>query len=195
MSLVFVLGNGLSRHAIDPAQLIEMAPVYGCNALYRDFTPTVLVATDRPIAEHIQNSGYSASNKFYTRKPILGLGAWPIPKEYWTFSSGPAAVGIAAESGHDSIYIIGFDMGPSEQNKFNNIYSDTEFYKSSAAGPTYTGNWVRQIQHITKKFPNKRFVRVMGATTASIASLENIKNLTHLPIAEFLLRLNSKKDL
>lgn len=195
MSLVFVLGNGLSRHAIDPSQLIEMAPVYGCNALYRDFTPTVLVATDRPIAEHIQNSGYSASNKFYTRKPILGLGAHPIPKEYWTFSSGPAAVGIAAESGHDSIYIIGFDMGPSEQNKFNNIYSDTEFYKSSAAGPTYTGNWVRQIQHITKKFPNKRFVRVMGATTASITSLENIKNLTHLPIAEFLLRLNSKKDL
>lgn len=195
MSLVFVLGNGLSRHAIDPTQLIEMAPVYGCNALYRDFTPTVLVATDRPIAEHIQNSGYSANNRFYTRKPIAGLGARTIPKEYWTFSSGPAAVGIAAEAGHEAIYIIGFDMGPSDQNKFNNMYSDTEFYKSSAAGPTYAGNWVRQLQHITKKFPDKRFVRVMGSTTACIAGLENIKNLTHLPIAEFLLRINNKKDL
>ena len=195
MSLVFVLGNGLSRHAIDPTQLIEMAPVYGCNALYRDFTPTVLVATDRPIAEHIQNGGYSANNRFYTRKPIAGLGARTIPKESWTFSSGPAAVGIAAEAGYEAIYIIGFDMGPSDQNKFNNMYSDTEFYKSSAAGPTYAGNWVRQLQHITKKFPDKRFVRVMGATTASIAGLENIKNLTHLPIAEFLLRINNKKDL
>ena len=195
MSLVFVLGNGVSRHAIDPKQLIEIAPVYGCNALYRDFTPTVLVATDRPIAEHIQNSGYSADNKFYTRKPIAGLGAKTIPKEYWTFSSGPAAMGIAAEAGHTTIYIIGFDMGPSDQNKFNNMYSDTEFYKSSAANPTYAGNWVRQLQLITKKFPDKRFVRVMGAATACIAGLENIKNLTPLPIAEFLLRINNKKDL
>jgi hypothetical protein len=195
MSLVFVLGNGLSRQTVDPAQLQELAPVYGCNALYRDFPPDVLVATDRPIAEHIQNSGYSVDHRFYTRKPIAGLGARPIPKEYWTFSSGPAAVGIAADAGHEAIYIIGFDMGPTEHNRFNNLYSDTEFYKSSAANPTYSGNWVRQLQHITKKYPNKRFIRVTGATTAAIANLDNIKNLTHLPIAQFLLRLNSKKDL
>ena len=76
----FVLGNGVSRNSIDVDVLIKLGPVYGCNALYRTHTPTVLVATDRPISEMIQESGYSKKNKFYTRRPLKNLGGMSVPQ-------------------------------------------------------------------------------------------------------------------
>jgi len=84
--------------------------IYGCNALYRDFTPDVLIATDRPISEQIQHSGYPLKNKFYTRKPLDGLGAHRVPDQYWGYSSGPLATAIAAADQHMDIYLLGFDM-------------------------------------------------------------------------------------
>lgn len=185
MSLAFVVGNGISRKNVDLSRLKKWGKVYGCNALYREFEPDVLVATDRPISEQIQHSGYSLAHCFYTRKPMLGRGALPIPDEIRTYSSGPAAVGLAAQDGNRLIYMLGFDMGPSESGLFNNVYADTEFYKTSKANPTYTGNWTRQIVEIAKKYSKVEFIRVQGATTATINQFENLNNLKHLPMLEF----------
>ena len=195
MTTAFVLGNGLSRQAIDLNCLRSYGKIYGCNALYRDFTPDVLIATDRPISAQIQESGYAIKNKFYTRKPIDTLGANRVPTEYYGFSSGPIATGIAAINGHQKIYMIGFDMGPTKEKKFNNVYADTEFYRTSDATPVFTGNWIKQILTITKDFPNTKFVRVQGRTTATIPEFDNIKNLTHLPMDTFIDRINNQKDL
>ena len=96
----FVLGNGISRKHIEVDTLLKLGTVYGCNALYRTHTPHVLVSTDQPISTQIQESGYSAKNKFYTRRPINGLGAHRVPQPYFGFSSGPIATGIAAGDGH-----------------------------------------------------------------------------------------------
>jgi hypothetical protein len=115
MTIAFVLGNGLSRQGIPLYNLKELGTVYGCNSLYTQFVPDVLVATDRPISQHIQQSGYPATNKFYTRRPIENSGAWPIPKPYFGFSSGPAATALAALDQHARIYMIGFDMGPHQK--------------------------------------------------------------------------------
>lgn len=195
MTLAFVLGNGTSRREVNPQKLIDFAPVYGCNALYREFTPTALIATDKPIAERIQHSGYSKDNRFHTRKPIAGLGARDVPRPYYGYSSGPLAVSIAASDGYNVIYLLGFDMGPSEHGKFNNMYADTEFYKRSADVPTYTGNWIRQIVTICQDFSKTQFVRVKGSTTAEIPDLLGVKNLGHMPMTDFLNRLNNGKDL
>jgi hypothetical protein len=86
-------------------------------------------------------------------------------------------------------------MGPGENNAFNNIYADTEFYKTSAHPPTFTGNWIKQILQICQDFPTQAFVRVYGSTTARIPQLDAIKNLAHLDLAIFLDRINNKKDL
>ena len=185
MSVAFVLGNGVSRKEVDLPTLKTHGKIYGCNALYRDFVPDVLVATDTPISEAIQNSGYSMKHCFYTRRPLAGVGALSIPEEFWGYSSGPAAARIAAEDGNLLIYLLGFDLGPSESGKFNNVYADTEFYKKSNAVPTYTGNWVNQLTETSKKFKQVQFVRVVGPTTSAIKNLENLPNLLHLPILEF----------
>ena len=92
MTVAFVLGNGKSRLELDLHQLKQTGPIYACNAIYRTFTPDCLVATDAAIARAIQESGYAKTNRFHTRRPIEGLGARSLPKEYRGFSSGPNAL-------------------------------------------------------------------------------------------------------
>ena len=195
MTTAFVLGNGVSRQAVDLNQLKSFGKIYGCNALYRDFTPDVLVSTDRPIATAIQQSGYSAQHRFHTRRPIPGLGAQPVPAPYFGYSSGPIAAGLAAIDGHQQIYLLGFDMGPSSINTINNLYAGTEFYKPVSARPTYTGNWVKQLIKIASDHKFVQFVRVTGATTAPIAELATVRNLTHVDLLTFVDRINNPKDL
>ncbi len=194
MAIAFVLGNGQSRRTIDPVDLKKHGKVYGCNALYRTFAPDCLVATDLPIAQEIQNSGYSLKNTFYTRRPLTNLGAKVIPKKYFGNSSGPVAIALAALDGHKKIYMLGFDMGPSSSGKFNNMYADTDFYKSSKDTATFTGNWIRQIQIICRDFPQHEFVRVIGDVTAPVPEIHGMPNLKSMPIAAFVDRLTTNYD-
>jgi len=195
MTIAFVLGNGVSRSGLPLEHIQKLGKIYGCNALYREFTPDVLVATDRAIALKIQESGYPIKNKFYTRKPIAGLGAYRVPDSYYGFSSGPNAVAIAAIDQTHKIYMIGFDLGPSVHNRFNNIYEGTEFYKPQGSPPTFTGNWMKQLTKITKDFPDTQFVRVCGNTTARLPELDAIKNMAHEDLSTFVMRINNQKDL
>ena len=195
MTVAFVLGNGVSRSGLPLLHIQKLGKIYGCNALYREFTPDVLVATDRHIATQIQENGYAVKHRFYTRKPIEGLGAHRIPREYYGFSSGPNAVAVAAADQAHKIYMLGFDLGPSVHNKFNNIYAGTEFYKTVDSPPTFTGNWVRQLTTITKDFPDVQFVRVCSNTTARLPELDKLKNLQHEDLDTFVMRINNQKDL
>ena len=195
MTAAFVLGNGVSRLAVDLNKLKQCGKIYGCNALYREFEPDVLISTDKGISSLIQNSGYAQNHTMYTRKPLPGLGARSVPQNYFGFSSGPIAVAMAAIDKHLAVYLVGFDMGPSTTGKFNNVYADTEFYRKSISLPTYTGNWIRQIVTICRDFPTTSFHRVMGDTTASIPELDNIANLRNMPMPDFVDRINNTKDL
>lgn len=195
MTLAFVLGNGQSRTAVDLNRIKNLGSIYGCNGLYRDWEPDCLVATDRPIAEAIQRSGYSKKHRFYTRKPLPDLGAQIVPRKYHGNSSGPIACALAAIDGHDRIYLLGFDMGPSPNMRFNNVYAGTEFYKGADAAPTFTGNWIRQLVTIAGDFPNTRFIRVCGHTTAEIKEFKNIGNFENIDIQTFLLRSDNNDGL
>jgi hypothetical protein len=186
----FVLGNGVSRKNINLHQLKIHGNIYGCNALYREYTPDVLVATDLPIATQIQQSGYSAKNRFYTRRPLPNLGAKTVPKEYYGNSSGPIACAIAALDGHNQIYMLGFDLGGDQNQLFNNIYADTEFYKKTGSHPTYAGNWINQLIKIAKNYPNLEFCRVHGDTTSTIDEFSKISNIRRLSMSEFVQQYN-----
>jgi hypothetical protein len=195
MSIAFVLGNGTSRQVIDNNCLRNCGKIYGCNAIYREFVPDVLVATDRPIATAIQESGYALTHRFHTRRPIEAWGAQAVPNEYFGYSSGPIAVSLAALDNNRRVYLLGFDMGPTANNKINNLYAGTEYYRSADAPPTYTGNWIKQLVKIVQDNKNCKFIRVTGSSTAKIKELESLANLSHLDMGTFLDRINNKKDL
>ena len=66
-SRVFVLGNGESRKNVNLDGLKSCGPVYGCNALYRDFTPDALICVDGGMMHEVYESGYALKNKCYYR--------------------------------------------------------------------------------------------------------------------------------
>lgn len=187
----FVLGNGISRKNIPCSELMKHGRVYGCNALYREFTPYVLVATDTPIAKRIQQSEYALTNRFYTRRPIMNLGALPVP--HFTFSSGPNAVAIAAMDECHPIYLLGFDMAATQEGKFNNVYSGSEFYKPNDSDPTFVGNWVKQLFEVISTYPHKQFIRVVGETTSDLPTLNVLPNYTTIELNKFVLGLMNKR--
>lgn len=195
MSTAFVLGNGHSRQLVPVNQLSRWGEIYGCNAIYRDFLPSVLISTDTPISTRIQEEGIPTKLKHYTRKPIANSGSYRIPQDYFGFSSGPVAAGVACDNGHRVIYLLGFDLGPLDNNRFNNIYADTEFYKKSSARPTFTGNWVKQLCTIAKKYPQANFIRILGQSSANIPEFTRIGNWANLSMDNFLDRINTGKGL
>ena len=71
---VFCIGNGESRSSIDLNKLRPYGKIYGCNALYRNFTPDVLVAVDSGIIHEIYHSGYCDNNETWFRDwiPVSG---------------------------------------------------------------------------------------------------------------------------
>ena len=192
MSAAFILGNGRSRLVLDLNKLMEVGTVFGCNGLYRDFTPHCLVATDRPIAEEIQNSGYAQKHRFHTRKPIEGSGAKFLVKEYKGFSSGPNAAALALVDGHSDIYLIGMDLGTTN-GMFNNIYAGTQFYKKELDPPTFPGNWINQVVTLTKDFESRQFWRVEGPKSAFVPQFNKIPNMRILSMDKFLEKVNTAR--
>ena len=67
MKQTFIIGNGESRKGLDLDSLREKGKIYGCNALYRDFTPDVLVAVDEAMMFEIVSSGYQKFHQCYFR--------------------------------------------------------------------------------------------------------------------------------
>jgi len=67
MSNVFCIGNGTSRKNFNLEKLRPHGKIYGCNALYRTFTPDVLVSVDHGIMHEIYHSGYCEKNETWFR--------------------------------------------------------------------------------------------------------------------------------
>jgi len=192
MSTAFILGNGKSRLTVDLTKLSPLGATYGCNWLCKTFTPDCLVATDRPIADSIQQSGYAQKHRFHTRKPIVDLGGKHLTNDYKGFSSGPNAAALACIDGHSDIYLIGMDLGTTN-GMFNNVYVDTQFYKKELDPPTYAGNWINQLVKLTEDYPNRQFYRVEGIESAFVKQFNNLVNVQILTMDKFLKMVNTAR--
>ena len=192
MSTAFILGNGKSRLSVDLTKLSLLGATYGCNWLCKTFTPDCLVATDRPIADAIQQSGYAQKHRFHTRKPIVDLGGKHLSNEYKGFSSGPNAAALACIDGHSDIYLIGMDLGTTN-GMFNNVYVDTQFYKKELDPPTYAGNWINQLVKLTEDYPNRQFYRIEGIESAFVKQFGKIDNMKIMNMESFLQMVNTAR--
>ena len=67
MTKVFCIGNGESRKNFNLDLLKPYGKIYGCNALYREYTPDVLVSVDHGIMHEIYQSGYCYTNETWFR--------------------------------------------------------------------------------------------------------------------------------
>ena len=190
MKIAFVLGNGVSRKQIKTEKLKVHGTVYGCNALYREFSPDHLICVDTKMVNEIVAAGYEKNNKVWsnpnkltTKLPNINL---MNPNKGW--SSGPTAMLLASQHQHDVIYILGFDyVGIGNNNEtVNNVYAGTKNYKNVQDRATYYGNWTRQTMMCAGLFPRVKYIRLIEKESSFIPDhLKNIPNLSHMLIENF----------
>jgi len=184
----FVLGNGTSRTPIDPKELKQHGKVYGCNALYRSFTPDYLIAVDTKMILEIAKSGYQMHNQVWTNmnkayERLAGFNYFQ-PSKGW--SSGPTALWLASQHEYEKIFILGFDyQGLDKGKKFNNVYADTMNYKKSTDSATFFGNWMRQTKSVIKDHPNIEFIRVIAPDNYNPEELNTFDNYSTIFVDEF----------
>lgn len=188
MNRIFVLGNGTSRKGLDLNSLKTAGPVYGCNALYRDFSPDILFSVDPPMIKEIVESGYHLKNTVFVRKstdPNLNI----IEKNSG-WSSGPIAISYAATQGYKNIYLIGFDFS-GLNGKQNNVYSSTKNYINSDTKETFYGNWVNQIISICNEHKDQSFIRVGFENQYCPSQFNDVKNFSFCSVEQFITEVNT----
>jgi hypothetical protein len=188
--IAFVIGNGVSRAPIDLFKLKTHGVTYGCNALYREFSPDHLIAVDPQMIYEILDSGYHKNNQLW----VSGRISKELPENvnritpYYNWDSGNSALLMACASGVDEIYLIGFDyMGVGDGHSLiNNMYAGTKNYKNKTDSAVNYINWLRHTKICVDRYPKINFTRVSNAKTTLVNSKVNfLKNVLNTTVEDF----------
>jgi len=188
---VFVLGNGESRLEHSLEELRDYGRIYGCNAIYRDFSPDVLVAIDRHMVDEIVESSYPDNHVCYFARDHRANEIPPkcLVGEYGkTQYCGPTAIRLSILLDKPQrIYMLGFDIF---DKKWSNVYSGTEGYEDNriqaqqmvAQGQIIVHNklTLTQLRDIFTSFSNIEFYKVMGPDQFQYTQWQGIKNISYL---------------
>lgn len=184
-----VIGNGTSRLQFDLSQVGQRFTTYGCNALYRDYTPDYLISIDWYMADEIIKAKAHLKTKFYAQhdnnldklsetEPINFVEITPD-----TVDSGHSAINLAASHLHEKVYMIGFDY--IVQGTINNVYAGTRNYARKNGPQVQTlasMSAPSRMKNYCKKYPNTQFIRVNGNNyTLPIDE----PNFTNISVEEF----------
>ena len=125
----FIIGNGVSRSEFDLEELRGKGTIFGCNALYRDFTPDYLVAIDDKIIAEINHAIDTGECEVPQSNFIVP--SWNECFEATTgrrSNAGMNAMLEAIKLGHDEIYCLGFDFLIDDEISVKNVYDGTPCY-------------------------------------------------------------------
>ena len=163
-----VVGNSPTRLEFDLQNLKKFSGLlgadtlqtYGCNAVYRDFTPDFLVAHGNDIVKELAESEYIKDNIVYTN--AIHLLEYPnkfylIPYNPYA-DAGTTAAYIAAFDGHKKIYLLGFDEQDSENYNFN-VYAGTNGYDAVDA-EILSDTWVTNRVELFNLYDDIDFIWV-----------------------------------
>lgn len=169
------IGNGDSRANFN-LQLIsdhrggilavDKLQTYGCNALYRDFTPNFLIAVGDTIISEIASNGYANDNIVYTNAKSLleHSGKFYLIPQNLSFDAGSLATYMACFDGHTKVFLIGYDQYDDAVGAVNNIYKDTNGYPTSQ--DTQNAKFFSlTLYNVMTTYPQVEFVRVMPEST------------------------------
>jgi hypothetical protein len=184
----FVIGNGESRKGIDLSVLKRYGPVFGCNALYRDFIPDLLMTVDQHMINIIERDRVSEKCEVMKRvvtvsndKTFESSRGFIITDPYHA-AAGPSALFVMCDRFKSlelkNVYLIGFDIF-SDTDTVNNVYKNTEGYVSSDHKPTYTRNWIVKLGRIFLSYPDITFYRVCVGDIKLIEEWNRIPNVIY----------------
>lgn len=128
--VAFIVGNGKSRTEIDLNKLVGQAPIYGCNALYRDFDKwDYLVSIDQGMVNEIRHAQGAFGNGVIIVPPVEQQFE---PAEYSPQrrrnNAGMVAMDTAIRRGFKILYMIGVDFVLNGDISTDNVYKNTVNY-------------------------------------------------------------------
>lgn len=152
-----IIGNGESRRGFDLKDLSGRGTMFGCNALYRDIWPDFLICVDPSMRGEIANKSTYPKERVVFRYRDRG------------FASGPCAVSVASDRGHNPIYLLGFDCQWSPHKTvhdgadvpaINNVYKGTNNYAGPNNPVVHTASWVEHITKVMDEHPDTTYYQV-----------------------------------
>lgn len=172
----FCIGNGESRKGLNLASLSEKGLTVGCNALYRDFEPDVLVSVDKAMFDEINQNYFgfwlyrNPDRKFYLGHKIL---------KDRMLTSGATSMYIAIEYGCNKLYMIGHDLNAIVEKKTrNNVYNDTKNYKPSTSSCLDYEKFREDVESVIINYPNVEFVFV-NHKQETIYNYKNVRYINY----------------
>jgi hypothetical protein len=184
------IGNGESRLQFDLNHVTnhkagfggaDKLQSYGCNGLYRDFTPDFLVAVGDKIIDEIAKSGYTKNNIIYAHgEHILKYpGKFYLIPQNISYDAGALAVYMACFDGHKKVFLMGYD-GYDVPSAINNVYKDTVGYPNSSEKQN-SAFWSGTLHSVMTTYSDVEFVRVMPTKTwwapDNLAALPNFRQI------------------
>jgi len=170
-----VIGNGPSRLSLYPqGNLLDLlarhrggllaagaVQTYGCNALYRDFTPDFLVASN-DMASELADSGYCDTNIVYSSSDAVLTypGKFYLTPQQPPWDAGAIAAYLACFDGHQQIYIIGHDCHSNDPFHNYNVYVDTPNYPVTNSANT-EAFFIKTLAEVMRTYSAVEFIRVM----------------------------------
>lgn len=127
-SRAFIIGNGKTREGFDLEQLRLHGTIYGCNALYRDFTPDYLVAIDEAITQEIRESDFPEDKFIHPDFEEQFEHPEFNPFSRFRSNAGMNAMIEALKHGKRELICLGFDFVISDEIAVKNLYDGTNAY-------------------------------------------------------------------
>ena len=161
MKIAFIIGNGTSRVSINLSKLVGKGTIFGCNALYRNFTDyDYLVAIDDDIIKELEEH---ANDERLIIPPEEAR--WELPEynnDRRRSNAGMNAMLEAIQKKHDKLYCMGFDFMLKGEVSTSNIYKDTDCYgPSTHANESDNVFRVRYLNWCIQNNPKVRFTFVL----------------------------------
>ena len=177
------IGNGESRANFDLRFIqyhqagiggAETLQSYGCNALYRDFTPDFLIAVGDEIIKEIADSGYTNNNIVYTNAGAVldNPGKFYLIPQNLSYDAGSLAAYMACFDGHKKVFLIGYDQYDNQHQhaggNYNNIYKGTNGYLDT--NEVQNGKFISStLFNVMTTYSDVEFVKVMPEKTWWVA--------------------------
>jgi len=167
-NVAVIIGNGTNRLNFDLMRLKKLSGLlgsktvqtYGCNALYRDFSPDFLIAVgNNGIVDEIADKEYTNEHIVYSSAAHL----LQFPGKFYLLpydvyaDAGTAAIYLAAFDEHKKIYLIGFDGH--EPNWNNNVYAGTTGYDGKNVHIDHS-EWILNHKQVFDVYDDVDFVWV-----------------------------------
>lgn len=195
-----IIGNGQSREKFN-LQLLAThkgglnasmrCQTYGCNALYRDFTPDFLVAHNPAMVKEVVESGYTENKIVYSsaQQLVKYPGKLYLIPQNINMNAGALATYLAAFDNHKNIFLLGFD-NQSDPESNNNIYAGTDNY-SDRYSPDPDGKWINYMLRLYQSYSDVKFTFVNNNPKHVFPEKWNwCKNVNILTIQQFISELD-----